>query len=172
MTGFFVLAGLLVVLAVAALWVAARQRKAGGLPEGRVVASDTGLWRKLEKPLYDPETGLTGKPDYIVERGGYWLPVEVKSGWAPPEPHEGHLFQLAAYCLLVEAAYGKRPPAGILHYRNRTFEIDYNPALEAELIELLDEIRAHSKKGEVHRSHTEPARCSRCGFRSLCDEKL
>ena len=123
--------------------------QSGGLPDGRVVAADTGVWRKLEKPLYDPDTGLTGRPDYVVERDGVWVPVEVKSGWAPSEPHEGHLFQLAAYCLLVEHAYGVRPPVGILHYRNRTFEIDYNPALEAELMVLLEELRVQSRKGEA-----------------------
>jgi CRISPR-associated exonuclease Cas4 len=172
MNGFFIFAGLLILMALAALWIAARQHKESGLPDGRVVAADTGAWRKLEKPLYDPETGLTGRPDYIVERGGVWVPVEVKSGWAPSEPHEGHLFQLAAYCLLVEHAYGVRPPVGILHYRNRTFEIDYNPALEAELMLLLEDLRAQSRKGEAHRSHAEAGRCAGCGFRSVCNEKL
>jgi CRISPR-associated exonuclease Cas4 len=172
MTAFYILAGLLVLLALAALWSSARQRKASGLPDGRVVAEDTGGWLKLDKPLYDPETGLTGRPDYVVERRGVWVPVEVKSGWAPAEPHESHVFQLAAYCLLVEQAYGVRPPVGILHYRNRTFEIDYNAAMEAELRELLEDLRIQSRKGEAHRSHSEPGRCSRCGFRSVCNEKL
>ena len=171
MTAFYLIAGLLVLIALAAFVLSARQRKASGLPEGRVVSADTGGWRKLEKPLYDPDTGLTGRPDYVVERGGVWVPVEVKSGWAPAEPHEGHIFQLAAYCRLVEHAYGARPPVGILHYRNRTFEIDYNAGLEADLMALLDEIRDQSRK-EAHRSHAEPARCSRCGYRGVCGEKL
>jgi CRISPR-associated exonuclease Cas4 len=172
MTLFYLAAAVLLLLALVAWWIASRRRKASGLPQGRVVAADTGLWRKLEKPLYDPETGLTGKPDYIVERGGLWLPVEVKSGWAPAEPHEGHLFQLAAYCRLVEYVYGVRPPVGILHYRNRTFEIDYNLELEGELVQLLEDIRAHGRKGEVHRSHDEAGRCKSCGYRSVCTEKL
>jgi len=91
MTTYLVLAGILIFLALLALWGSARQRKASGLPGGRVVAADTGAWRKLERPLYDPETGLTGRPDYILERNGVWVPVEVKSGWAPPEPRHHHL---------------------------------------------------------------------------------
>lgn len=170
---FLAFAALLVVLAFAALWISARQRKAAGVPEGRLIASDTGSWKRLEKPLYDPETGLTGRPDYVVQQGEQIIPVEVKSGWAPPEPHESHLFQLAAYCLLVERAFGRRPSHGILHYRNRTFAIDYTPQLENELLALLEEIRLQSaRRAPAPRSHEEPGRCLRCGFRHVCDQKL
>jgi len=173
MNALIPLAGLLLVLALLVLWLSSRQRAASGLPEGRVIAADTGGWKRLEKPLYDAQTGLTGRPDYIVEQGGALIPVEVKSGWAPAEPRDSHLFQLAAYCLLVERSSGKRPPYGILHYRNRTFAVDYTPALEAELRALLEEMRAHQhRRGEVHRSHEEPARCAKCGYRGVCEEKI
>ncbi len=166
-------AGLIfLVLALLLLWNAARQRRASGLPEGRVIYSDTGGWGRVEKPLYDPATGLTGKPDYLVEQDSRWIPVEVKSGFAPPAPHEGHVFQLAAYCLLVEHATGKRPPYGILRYRNRTYAIDYTPDLEADLRELLGEMRLQERRGEPARSHAEPGRCARCGYRSGCNQRL
>jgi CRISPR-associated exonuclease Cas4 len=165
-----ILAAVLVALAVAALWSAGRQRKAAGLPDGRVVAADTNGWKRMEKPLYDPDSGLTGRPDYVIEQDGLLIPVEVKSSWAPPEPHDSHLFQLAAYCLLIEHYSGVRPPYGILHYRNRTFEIDYTPELEGQLRSLLEEIR--SQRGAVNRSHNEAARCEHCGFRATCDQKL
>lgn len=163
---------ILLVLALLFLWNAARQRRASGLPEGRVIYSDTGGWGRVEKPLYDPVTGLTGKPDYLVEQNGRWIPVEVKSGYAPSAPREGHVFQLAAYCLLVEHSTGKRPPYGILRYRNRTYAIDYTPTLEADLRELLGEMRLEERRGESARSHDEPARCARCGFRGVCDQRL
>ena len=173
MNALIPLAGLLLVLALLALWLSSRRRAATGLPEGRVIAADMGGWKRLEKPLYDAQTGLTGRPDYIVEQGGVLIPVEVKSGWAPAEPRDSHLFQLAAYCLLVERSSGKRPPYGILHYRNRTFAVDYTPALEAELRALLEEMRAHQhRRGEVHRSHEEPGRCAKCGYRGVCEEKI
>jgi CRISPR-associated exonuclease Cas4 len=172
MSPFYLVAAFLAVLAILAWIISNRQRRAAGLPEGRVVAADTGGWQRLEKPLYDPDTGLTGRPDYIVQRKGVVIPVEVKSGWAPAEPHESHLYQLAAYCRLVERTYGSRPPVGILHYRNRTFEIDYTPDLEAELLDLLEEIRLQARRGPANRSHNEPGRCARCGFRTVCDQKL
>ena len=166
------LAILLAVLAVLFLFVSSRQRKAAGLPSGRVVYSDTSNWGKVEQPLYDSALGLTGKPDYLVEQNGALLPVEVKSGWAPPAPREGHLFQLAAYLLLVERTTGVRPPYGLIHYRNRTFAVDYTPELEARLTAMLAEIHRQERQSDVHRSHDEPSRCAACGYRGVCDEKL
>jgi CRISPR-associated exonuclease Cas4 len=165
-----VLAAVLVVLALAALWSSGRQRKAAGMPDGRVVAADTNGWKQMEKALYDAETGLTGRPDYVIEQGGVLIPVEVKSSWAPPTPHDSHVFQLAAYCLLIEQSTQARPPYGVLHYRNRTFEIDYTPELESQLRALLAEIRG--QRGAANRSHSEAARCEHCGFRTACDQKL
>ena len=100
------------------------------------------LLARPERPLYDADTHLTGKPDYLVDDHGKIIPVEVKSGWAPPEPHPGHIYQLLAYCLLVERTYEKRPPYGILRYKNRSFTIDYTPEAERELLALLDEMHA------------------------------
>lgn len=168
-----IFAGLaLAVLALMLLWQSARQRRASGLPPGRVIYTDTRAWGEVEKPLYDPVTGLTGKPDYVVEQNGLWLPVEVKSGYAPPEPYQSHVYQLAAYCLLVERASGKRPPYGILRYRNRTYAIDYTPALEESLLDLMAEMRQAERRGEAERSHEEPSRCARCGYRGTCDQRL
>ena len=120
-----ILALLLTLLALFLLWQAARQRKAAGLPGGRVIYADTRAWGPVEKPLFDPELGLTGKPDYLVQRGNAIIPVEVKSARVGTDPHDSHIYQLGAYCLLVQRSSGKRPPYGILHYPNRTFAIDY-----------------------------------------------
>ena len=167
-----ILAALLLVVALVVLWIAAKQRQSTGLPTGRVIYSDTNRWAKVEKPLYDPLAGLTGRPDYLVEENGVMIPVEVKSSRAPSLPYDSHVFQLAAYCLLVERTYGRRPPYGILRYRDRTFSIEYTPALQAELEDLLDEMRLQERHGEADRSHNEPARCARCGFRAVCDQRL
>ncbi len=163
---------LLLCAALLVLWLSGRQRSATGLPTGRVIYSDTGGGRKVEKPLYDPNSGLTGKPDYLVEEKGMLIPVEVKSSRAPSLPYDSHLYQLAAYCLLVERTYHKRPPYGILRYRDRSFSIEYTPELENELIDLLAEIRRQERRGEADRSHNEPARCAHCGYRRFCNQRL
>lgn len=159
-------------LALIFFWQSGRQQKEAGLPGGRVIYTDTRGWGKLERPLYNDLLGLTGKPDYLVQEKGQIIPVEVKSGRAPESPYDSHIYQLAAYCLLVEKSYGKRPPYGIIHYENRDFAVDYTPELESSLLDLLAEMRRDELKREVERSHEQAARCARCGFKSACDQSL
>jgi CRISPR-associated exonuclease Cas4 len=166
---FIVLA---LLLAILLFWQANKQQKQTGLPGGRVVYTDTRGWGKLEKPLYDARLGLTGKPDYLLEQGEALIPIEVKTGRTPPAPYDSHIFQLAAYCLLVHRTYGKRPTHGLIKYPNRTFQVDYTPKLETELLNLLDEIHLAQRKRNIPRSHDQPARCARCGFRNTCDDRL
>ncbi len=163
---------LLVLIALILFWQAARSRKASGLPGGRVIYADTRQWGPVEKPLYNSELGLTGKPDYLVEQDGQIIPVEVKSSHAPEAPYDSHIFQLAAYCLLVERVFGKRPAYGILHYPNRTFAIDYTAQLENTLLDLLLEMRSQASLKDVPRSHESTGRCKGCGYRSMCEQRL
>ena len=153
-------------------WQSTRQRKAAGLPGGRVIYTDTHGWNKLEKPLFYAALELTGKPDYLVEQNGKIIPVEVKSGRAPEAPYDSHIYQLASYCLLVDKTYAKRPPYGIIHYQDKDFAVDYTPALEQSLLELLTEMKRDDVRKEVARSHDQASRCKRCGFRQVCDQSL
>jgi CRISPR-associated exonuclease Cas4 len=162
----------LIVIALVLLWISARRQTQAGLPGGRVIYTDMRGWGPVEKPLYDQELGLAGKPDYLVEKGGIIIPVEVKSTRVVDAPYDSHIYQLAAYCLLVQRTLGTRPPYGILRYSNRTFAIDYTPQLETALIELLNEMRLAGERKEQARSHDNPERCARCGYRSNCDQAL
>lgn len=168
----FPLTLVLFAFALLLFWASSRQRRSTGLPAGRLIYADTGRWSPLNEPLYDHALSLTGKPDYLVSRGDRVIPVEVKSSSVRDTPYDEHIYQLAAYCLLVHRVYGKRPPYGILHYPQRTFAVDYTPALEEDLLELLVEMRAAERLTDVSRSHDSPARCNKCGFRSVCDDKL
>jgi CRISPR-associated exonuclease Cas4 len=98
--------------------------------------------------------------------------VEVKSGRAPQSPYDSHIYQLAAYCLLVEKGMGSRPPYGIIHYEDRDFAVDYTNDLENALLDVLAEMRRDEHRAEVGRSHESAARCARCGFRNVCEERL
>lgn len=166
------LAILLLLLALLLFWKSANQRKSSGLPGGRIIYSDTRNWGKVEKALYDPDLGLTGKPDYLVEQDGKIIPVEVKSGRSPEAPYDSHIFQLAAYCLLVERTYGQRPPYGIIHYPGRDFAVDYTFELESALLDLITDMQHSRQRREVPRSHHEPQRCHKCGYRDACDQTL
>lgn len=166
------LAIFLTLLALLLLLKSRRDLRSAGLPGGRVIYADTRRWGAVEAPLYDPVLSLTGKPDYLVEQGKTVVPVEVKSSPGRQGPYDAHIFQLAAYCLLVHRVMGVRPPYGILHYPDQTYSVDYTPALEAALLDLLAEIRAQERRSTLDRSHEMPARCRACGFRSQCDQRL
>ncbi len=166
------LAFLAAFFAVLLFWLASRRQRAAGLPGGKVIYADTRAWGPLEEPLYDAHLGLTGKPDYLVQQGERVIPVEVKSKQVSDGPLDSHIYQLAAYCLLVSRVYGKRPPHGILHYPNRTYQIEFTPALEASTLALLEEMRTLEHRKTADRSHESANRCSRCGHRSICDQKL
>ena len=168
----FYVALFLLLLALIFFWQSGKQRREAGLPGGRVIYSDTGGWNKVDQPLYYQPLKLTGKPDYLVRQNDVIIPVEVKSGRAPKSPYDSHIFQLASYCLLVEKAYGKRPPYGIIHYKDRDFAIDYTPELEFTLMELLADMRRDERKNDVARSHEHRARCRSCGFKNVCDQSL
>ena len=163
---------ILLILALIILFISGRTRKSAGLPGGQVIYEDTSNWEKVEKPLYDPVTQLTGRPDYLVRQGKQVIPVEVKSGYTPDSPYDSHIFQLAAYCLLVEREFGERPAHGIIHYDRRTFSIEYTDELEEALIDLLTEIRQDDRRKNVHRSHEDLARCNGCGYNYTCDQAL
>ena len=160
------------VITVVLFILASRQRRQAGIPAGRVIYFDAGQWGKVEKPLYDPELRLTGKPDYLVKQGEQVIPVEVKSGRAPHVPYDSHIYQLAAYCLLVDHEYGIRPTHGILHYSNRTFAIDFSAELELSIQTTIREMQERTSRSQVERSHQDGKRCPHCGYRSVCDQAL
>ena len=151
-------------------WLARAGRRRSGLPAGRVRYSDTGG----EKPqvLFSSRLGLSGRPDYLVERGRHLIPVEVKSGPAPPEPYRSHVLQLAAYCLIVDEVHGRRPPYGLIHYDNRTFAVNYTPELKDELLDTIEWMREDMRDGQADRNHNDPARCRSCSMAEFCDQRL
>jgi CRISPR-associated exonuclease Cas4 len=165
---------LFLLLAALLLWLLAHlARRGSGLPSGVVVYSDSGGWMRTEKPLYSQALRLTGKPDYLVQSRRGLLPVELKSMRAPAGgPHPAHIYQLAAYCALVEDSYGHRPSHGLIKYADKTLAVSYTRQLEQALRALLDEIQAIADASDVARSHDSPARCRGCGFLAVCDESL
>ncbi len=163
---------LLLVLAGLLLWAGRQERARTGLPAGRVVSSDTGAWKTAAQSMVASAQRLVGKPDYVVESGGRMVPIEVKLRPAPDEPYPSHVMQLAAYCMLVEATYGRRPTHGLIHYSDRTFAIDYTRELEAELLDVLGDMRDALICDGADRSHEQPARCRGCGYLSQCDQGL
>jgi CRISPR-associated exonuclease Cas4 len=167
------IAGLLtLIIAFILFFISGRKRRAAGLPSGRVIYTDTRAWGKVEKPLFDKDLSLAGRPDYLIEQNGRIIPVEVKTGRTPESPYDSHIFQVAIYCLLVQKTYGKRPSYGIIHYPGRDFAVDYTTELENTLLDLIADMRINEHRSQVTRSHEDEQRCRRCGFSEVCDQRL
>ena len=127
-------------------------RGRAAFPRGRIIYIDSELLNKSPETLYDPGT-------------------EVKSSTAPPQPHKGHILQLAAYCQLVEVTTGRRPPYGIIRYRDHAFRVNYTRILRQALHRSLQSIRQWGTTAP-NRSHQHASRCRACGFRKACDQSL
>ena len=100
--------------------------------------------------------------------------VEARQGIADA-PYAAHILQLAAYCLLVEETYERRPPYGVILYAaqaDQAFEIDYTSVLEEELLAILDEMRQALVEGDAPRDHDHFTRCQACNYRGGCDQSL
>jgi len=166
------LTAVLFLLAILLFIIARTLARRSGIPAGRIIYTDHGQWQRTSKPLYDAEVGLTGKPDYLIQKDGKLIPAEIKSSYAPRTPYDSHIMQLAAYCVLVEREFGERPPYGLLRYRNRTFEIPFTSQLESKVLGLISTIRRCKDHEDVPRSHSSKARCAHYGYRNTCDQRL
>ncbi len=162
---------LLALLGLVLIWLAGRGQAQSGMPRGRVVYLDPGSLGPAPDPLYDAKLDLAGRPDFLLSTAEGVIPVEVKSGRAPLQPHDSHLLQLAAYCRLVQAREDRRPPHGVLKYADRSLAVPFSASLEERLLDTLAEMR----RAEVRtpdRSHESAGRCRACGYREGCDQRL
>lgn len=164
---------LLVCLAAVALagWLYFRRQKTG-LPPGTVVYTDTGRCH-LEQPLVSHRYRLAGRPDYLVNIGHGVVPVELKSArWPQSGPRDGEIAQALAYCALVEDVLAVRVPHAIIQYSDGQHTVTYGRAEREGLLALLAEMRESRRCSDLHRSHSNRARCRACGYKTTCGEDL
>src|SRR3984957_9885333 len=135
---------LIALIAAALAWFVGRGLFARtGLPTREIFYADVGSTFPQPAPLTSRRYRLSGRPDYLVRVRDGVAPVELKSSRSPSSgrPYEGHLFQLAAYCLLIEDVFRVSVPYGLVRYEDLSIRVDYTPALRASLLVLLDEMR-------------------------------
>jgi len=140
------------------------------IPEGKITYTDL---IKPEKPIYSKKYNITGKPDYIIEKNDEIIPIEFKTG-KHNKPAKNHIFQLAAYCQLIEDNFNKFVPYGLLIYKgtNNQFKIFYNPKIRFELESIIKEMRQSIKKRNVKRNHNDPYKCIKCSMKEHCTYKI
>lgn len=153
-------------------------RRSGRRAVGRtvVVASDTGAGPPAAI-LRDARLGLRGKPDYVLrvveEERPLLVALELKPTRRSTRVLESDAVQVAAYTLLLQAAYGAAAASfGYLRYQSGTVRVDLTPELGRRVEEIVRAIRRDRSALVVHRSHRIAARCAGCAMRGHCDERL
>lgn len=139
------------------------------LVPGKLVASDLSGEGPL---LHDPEWGLSGRPDYVLETQSGFVPVEVKAARTPPRPHANHRLQLGCYLRLIEVKTGKPPEYGLLNYPEGVFRVAWDDGLRAEVKATLERMAQARAAGRADRDHEHVARCRGCARRDACDQRL
>ena len=168
----FVIAGIgLIVLAVALSVLVFTKQRHHPLPDGQVVYQDVESERLNPQVLVATRAGLIGKPDYILRTREGLVPVELKPSRKARRPYESDLYQLAAYCVLVEEHYGEAPPYGILQYAHQRFTLTYTPQVKADVQFIVEQVR-RGRQHEPPRNHHEPRRCRTCAYAASCSVRL
>lgn len=146
-----------------------KQKEKHKIQSGEITYSDL---NKPAKPFFSNRYKIAGKPDYIVRTGNSYIPVELKTG-RRNEPQKNHIYQLAAYCQLLEENYGDFVPYGILVYNNTyQYKIPFDPKIRFELENTIKKMRNLLKTGKFVRNHNEPNRCKNCSMAMYCQDKL
>jgi CRISPR-associated exonuclease Cas4 len=144
------------------------KRKEYKIGEEKIEYVDDG---KETPPLISKKYGLRGRPDYIIERDGRYIPVEVKTGNTPKHPFFSHIVQVGVYCLLVMEEYGDCP-YGVIKYGKKEFEVKLDQRLKDTIGEIKEKLLEDLEKGTTHRNHNRKGKCMNCSRRENCPESL
>ena len=175
MTIFFMVLGVVILIcALLFLWRSIRitqvvdtTRQALRVPRGTITYADL---VEPAQPFFSHRLMLAGKPDFIVKKNKRYIPVEVKSG-DHETPQRNHLFQLAAYCYLLEETYNTFVPYGVLIYKNADFKIPFDPRLRFELESVVQRMQGSLRNDTGVVNHQDPRRCRMCSLRECCSKK-
>ena len=171
-----VLATTLAVLAVVLFALNRHVRTRIGIPAGEIFYQDLGGQPFQAEVLRSSFWGISGKPDCLIRTTEGVVPVEFKRSKKAPAGggiYPNHAIQNLAYCALVEDQMHVRVPYGLVIYAGRQVRrVEYNDANKRWLAEVIAEVRYAAGLPSVRRNHRLAGRCSGCGLRASCLERL
>ena len=146
-----------------------RLKKNYKIQHGKIIYSDLNV---PAEPFFSKKYMISGKPDYVIRDKDNYIPVELKTG-GYKIPQKNHIFQLAAYCHLIEESYNVFVPYGILVLNNQDdYKLPFNPKMRFELENTIKKMRYLLRSDIVTRNHEDPHRCINCSMRKYCDIKI
>ena len=122
--------------------------------------------------LASARLGLSGRPDRLIRlKNGMVIPVEKKSS---KRLYDSHRIQVGAYLLLIEEAYGLRPPYGIVVLGDgREAKVPNTARLRRWTLTVADEVRnQRADPSQPARVWPTPGQCRSCGVRDLCSQRV
>jgi CRISPR-associated exonuclease Cas4 len=139
-----------------------RGRALRGLGSGETVALD-------DVTLFSDRLKLVGRPDRIVRKGRHFIAEEWKSA---KRINHGHELQVGVYFVLIEEAYGKRPPFGVVVLGDGSrVQVKNTDALRSEVLAIAEKIREHRARLAEEIPVRQPAwKCRMCGQRGNCGQ--
>lgn len=156
---------LLVAAFLALAWWTRRQRTALGLARGTIISADDS---QLGSPtIRSARLGLVGRCDHLLRVGGAYVPVEQKP--RARRLMRSHVLQVGALCMLVEEAYGARPPYGVVVLGDGTRErVPFSRELEQAVRSTMNEMRLVLAAGTPPGPRWVAPKCRACGHRQTC----
>ena len=171
-----VLATTLAVLAVVLFALSRRVRARIGIPAGEIFYQDLNGQPFQAEVLRSSLWGISGKPDCLIRTSEGVVPVEFKRSKKAPARggiYPNHAIQNLAYCALVEDQMHVQVPYGLVIYAGQQVRrVEYNDANKRWLAETIQEVRYASGLLSVMRNHRFRGRCSGCGLRASCSQRL
>lgn len=142
-----------------------RHQRALGIEGGTLVSADDSV---VHPPtLRSTRLGLVGRCDHLLKAGNVYIPVEQKP--SARALYQSHILQIGALCLLVQDTYGVRPPYGVVVLSNGAQEcVAFTDELERGVLRAMAEMRRILTTGNAPGPRRSAARCSACGYRSVC----
>lgn len=124
-----------------------------------------------EVRLVADDLGLVAVIDLVLRKGDRAWPVDYKQ--STHLQTAGHFkLQLAAYGLVLEAAWGVRCESGFLYGlgQRKVEEVKFTPALRARVREVVMAIRETITAERTPEPTPERGRCVSCEFRRFCND--
>lgn len=126
--------------------------------------------RRFHVWLESRKFGLSGKLDLLIVSPRGLFPVDFK--YTRGRPHRNHLFQLAAYAILVEENFQTEVRTGFIYLApiQEVVVVQLTPDLKEKTLNFLAEIRAMIRDGILPRPTSVRSRCDECEFRNYCGD--
>lgn len=130
--------------------------------------------------VFSRTLGITGKcdvvefhadPDGVSLHGwaGRWRPYPIEYKRGRPKAHDADELQLCAQAMCLEEMLACAIPEGALFYGepHRRHVVALDDALRGKVVSMLDEMRAHYRRGYTPRSKPKKG-CKQCSLQAHC----